>query len=114
MAHVESRWEAGALSVVGARGLTQLMPATAERAAAALGMEAPASPALFDPALSLRLGAAELGRLLKVFDGRRAPAVAAYNAGQAQARLWLDACGGACTERTGNPTKGSGSVALAP
>jgi len=98
VAHVESRWEDAAVSVVGARGLSQLMPATARRAAESLGLDRVEPDALFDPALSLRLGAAELARLLEAFGGRRAPTVAAYNAGEAQARLWLESCGDACRD----------------
>ncbi|MCG6963202.1 MAG: lytic transglycosylase domain-containing protein [Acidobacteria bacterium] len=94
----ESRWDPDALSVVGARGLTQLMPATAAAAAAAGDSALPEPQELFDPEVSLRLGAAELARLLGEFEGRRAPAVAAYNAGEAQARLWLEDCGADCTE----------------
>jgi len=94
----ESRWKLKARSRVGARGLTQLMPATAVRIAASLGLKPPARDALFDPTISLRLGAAELARLLKAFHGRRAPAIAAYNAGEAQAKLWLDTCGPACSD----------------
>ena len=45
----------------------------------------------------LRLGATELGRLIETFGGRWAPAVAAYNAGEVQASLWLDQCGPDCT-----------------
>jgi len=92
----ESRWRPTALSRVGARGLTQLMPATARRIAASRGLDI-SDDELFDPGMSLRLGSAELGRLLKVFDGRWAPAVAAYNAGQAQARLWLASCPEPCS-----------------
>jgi soluble lytic murein transglycosylase-like protein len=94
----ESRWDPRALSAVGARGLVQLMPATAVAVAASIGEPTPAADDLFDPRISLRLGAAELGRLVKVFDGRRAPAVAAYNAGEVQARVWLDQCGSGCTD----------------
>ena len=53
---------------------------------------------LFDPEISLTLGAAELARLLDVFEGRLAPAVAAYNAGEVQAKLWLDQCGPKCDD----------------
>ena len=34
---------------------------------------------------------------VETFGGRWAPAVAAYNAGEVQARLWLDQCGPGCT-----------------
>jgi soluble lytic murein transglycosylase-like protein len=95
----ESRWDPRAQSAVGARGLAQLMPATAQGVAARLGRPLPGPDELFDPRTNLILAAAELGRLLELFGGRRAPAVAAYNAGEAQARLWLAQCGGAsCTD----------------
>ncbi len=94
----ESHWKNRALSRVGARGLTQLMPATARRIATSIGLKPPTAEGLFDPAVALRLGAHELARLLKAFGGRRAPAVAAYNAGEAQAKLWLDSCGTDCPD----------------
>lgn len=98
VAREESRWNPRALSVVGARGLVQLMPATAAAVADRLGMPAPTHADLFDPLTSLRLGAAELGRLVAEFDGRMAPAIAAYNAGGPQARLWLAQCGPNCSD----------------
>ncbi len=86
------------VSKVGARGLMQLMPATAIAAGAANGRPQITPDDLFEPFISLDLGAAELGRLLAVFGGNRAAAVAAYNAGEAQAKLWLDQCGDGCSE----------------
>jgi len=97
VAREESRWEPRALSAVGARGLVQLMPSTAVAVAANSGLPTPSADDLFDPSLNLRLGATELGRLVETFGGRWAPAVAAYNAGEVQARLWLDQCGSECT-----------------
>jgi soluble lytic murein transglycosylase-like protein len=97
VAREESRWEPRALSAVGARGLVQLMPSTAVAVAVSSGLPAPSPDDLFDPNLNLRLGATELGRLIEIFGGRWAPAVAAYNAGEVQARLWLDQCGSECT-----------------
>jgi soluble lytic murein transglycosylase len=98
VAREESRWDVHALSAVGARGLVQLMPATAIAVAARVGAPEPTRDDLFDPGISLELGAVELGRLVEVFGGRRAPAVAAYNAGEAQAKLWLEQCGVGCNE----------------
>jgi len=98
VAREESRWDARALSAVGARGLVQLMPATAVSVAERTGRPRPTREDLFDPSVNLELGAAELGRLVEVFGGLRAPAIAAYNAGEMQAKLWLDQCGSGCTE----------------
>jgi soluble lytic murein transglycosylase-like protein/tetratricopeptide (TPR) repeat protein len=98
VAREESRWDPGAVSAVGARGLVQLMPATAAGVAERIGRAKPTGGDLFDPETSLDLGAAELARLLEVFDGRLGPVVAAYNAGEIQARLWLDQCGPACDD----------------
>jgi soluble lytic murein transglycosylase-like protein len=98
LAREESRWDPRAVSRVGARGLLQLMPATAAAVAARRGLPEPSPEQLFDPVLSLDLGAAELARLLAALGGNRAAAVAAYNAGEPQARLWLEECGPACTE----------------
>ena len=96
VAREESRWEAAAISGVGARGLMQVMPGTGAEVAARRGLPPPAPEALLDPELSLELGALELGRLYGAFDGQLAPVVAAYNAGEAQARLWLAECGAPC------------------
>jgi len=97
VAREESRWDPRALSAVGARGLVQLMPTTAIAVAATCDLPKPSADDLFDPGLNLRIGATELGRLIETFGGRWAPAVAAYNAGEIQARLWLDQCGSDCT-----------------
>jgi len=98
VAREESRWNPDVVSKVGARGLMQLMPATAVATGAANSRPEIVPDDLFEPFISLDLGAAELGRLLAVFNGNRAAAVAAYNAGEAQARLWLDQCGDPCSE----------------
>ncbi len=96
VAREESRWDPGAVSAVGARGLVQLMPSTAAAVADRIGLAKPSGDDLFDPEISLELGAAEIGRLLEVFGGRLGPVVAAYNAGEIQAKLWLDQCGPDC------------------
>jgi len=68
----ESNFNPNAKSGVGAKGLTQLMDATAR----GLGV----SDSL-DPAQSLEGGAKFLGGLLKQFKGNESLALAAYNAG---------------------------------
>ncbi len=97
LAREESRWSPVAVSAVGARGLVQLLPETATAVARRLQRPQPAATDLFDPAVSLDLGAAEVARLLAEYDGRWAPAVAAYNAGEAQATMWLADCGDDCS-----------------
>ncbi len=98
VAREESRWDARAVSAVGARGLVQLMPATAVAVARRIGEPEPTAEDLFEAPINLTLGASELARLIEVFGGRRAPAIAAYNAGETQARLWLEQCGAGCSD----------------
>lgn len=67
----ESRWRTGAVSPVGARGLTQLMPGTARQ----MGVD----PS--DPHANLEGGARYLRMQLDAFGGDVEKALAAYNAG---------------------------------
>lgn len=87
----ESLFRVDAESSAGARGLMQLRAGTAQGAAARLGSAGPGNPDLLDPRTNIRLGAAELARLLERYDGGIAPALAAYNAGPAAADRWLPA-----------------------
>lgn len=77
IAHVESRHNPDAVSPAGARGLMQVMPATARR----FGVTAP-QLALRNPAVSLQVGSAYLKTLQKRFDNELVLVVAAYNAGE--------------------------------
>ena len=70
----ESRWNAGAVSRVGARGLTQLMPGTARQ----MGVNPQ------DPNANLEGGARYLRLQLDAFEGDIERALAAYNAGPAR------------------------------
>jgi soluble lytic murein transglycosylase-like protein len=69
----ESAYRPDAVSEKGARGLMQLMPATAER----FGVTDP-----HDPRQNLRGGTRYLHELLKLFNNDLRLAVAAYNAGE--------------------------------
>jgi soluble lytic murein transglycosylase len=84
----ESRYDREALSPAAARGLTQLTMPTAQRVALQIDIGRIAPEDLYRPEVSAALGAAYLGTLLKEFQGIDFLAVAAYNAGEPQARLW--------------------------
>ena len=69
----ESKYDSKAVSPVGAKGLMQMMPATAER----FGLKDP-----FDPTANVEAGTKYLKWLLKRFDGDVSLALAGYNAGE--------------------------------
>ncbi len=85
--HQESRWDAGAVSVAGALGLTQVIPPTAAAIAAALGEDGFGTADLFRPATAIRFGAFYLGAQLERF-GVAHHALAAYNGGPENAARW--------------------------
>ncbi len=90
----ESNFNTEALSPVGARGLMQLMPATAQAVAHQLGDGSVNLAALStDPAYNMRLGTAYLGGLLTIFGGAMPYAIAGYNAGPSRVADWLAANG---------------------
>lgn len=80
----ESGFDSEALSWVGATGLMQLMPATADDEARRLGV---AVGDLLEPQKNLLLGVSHLSRLLERFK-RVDWAVAAYNAGSGSVGRW--------------------------
>ena len=85
VARQESGLVAHAMSPRGAVGVLQILPSTARLHAKALGLSS--SPDLEDPELNLRLGARELGTLIRRF-GAVEPALAAYNGGLTRVRGW--------------------------
>jgi soluble lytic murein transglycosylase len=85
----ESSFDTGVVSPVGARGLMQLMPATAAAVAKKLGQFAPLPSLTSDPALNIQLGTAYLHDLMIQFGGAVPLAVAAYNAGPNRVVDWL-------------------------
>lgn len=86
----ESSFRADARSPAGAEGLLQLLPATAERVSALLGVAGGAGTRLRDPETNVTVGAHYLSLLLARF-GEPAVAVAAYNAGPRPAAEWATA-----------------------
>ncbi|MGB0682354.1 MAG: lytic transglycosylase domain-containing protein [Magnetovibrionaceae bacterium] len=75
VAHVESDFNPRALSPAGARGVMQIMPATA------LGEYGIEADALWHPRLNIRMGLHFLKRLIHRYQGRTDLALSYYNGG---------------------------------
>ena len=88
----ESGFDDAIISPAGARGLMQLMPATASTVARGLAIPVSIPALTEDPAYNMRLGTAYLQSLLQQF-GSIPLAVAAYNAGPRRVNDWLTANG---------------------
>ncbi|SMG57064.1 lytic transglycosylase domain-containing protein [Paraburkholderia susongensis] len=76
---VESGFNRRAVSPAGARGLMQLMPATAQ----GFGVSN-----VYDPVQNVAAGTLYLGQMLRQFSGNLSYALAAYNAGEANVRTY--------------------------
>ena len=95
----ESRFEPTARSAVGAVGLLQIMPYTAEALAERAGVgEILAGPlddaTLAEPRVNIAIAARLNADLLELFDGARLPVIASYNAGEDRAGEWWAAARG--------------------
>ncbi|MDH5674250.1 MAG: lytic transglycosylase domain-containing protein [Myxococcales bacterium] len=86
---VESIFNRRIVSYAGAVGLMQIMPATGRRIADQLGVEGFEVPDLLDPQTNLNFSAWYLASLLRRFDGRLPLAIASYNGGPHNVRLWM-------------------------
>ncbi|MYD96605.1 MAG: lytic transglycosylase domain-containing protein [Gammaproteobacteria bacterium] len=84
----ESAFNPRARSPAGARGLMQLMPATARSVADRIRDRRPSTEDLLRPDTSVRLGAHHLAGLMSRYDGHRVLAIAAYNAGESRIDRW--------------------------
>jgi len=80
LAHTESNFNPRALSPKGARGVLQIMPATAR------GEYGIAADRLWDPRTNIRLGLHFLKRLQRRYGGRTDLALSHYNGGSAVGR----------------------------
>jgi soluble lytic murein transglycosylase len=83
----ESSYYPRAVSRAGARGLMQLMPATAQPLAENRGLAFRNGSLLDEPGANLQIGASFLAGLVREFGDPRL-ALAAYNAGPKRARQW--------------------------
>ena len=93
IARQESAFNPAAISSAGARGLLQLMPATAQLMAKAVGLPYSQARLTTDPAYNAALGAAFLGRLHDSFGGSFVMTFAAYNAGPSRVKSWVEKYG---------------------
>ena len=92
IARQESAFDPTAQSPVGARGLMQLMPATAAATARKFGVEYEPGR-LTDATYNARLGSAHLTELMENWRGSYILTFASYNAGPGNVRKWIEAYG---------------------
>ncbi len=84
----ESRFVKSAKSSVGASGLMQIMPGTANYVAKKIGMNGFTVASLNDIRTNITLGTQYLNMVLANLGGSQTLATAAYNAGPGRPRLW--------------------------
>ncbi|MCG8464081.1 MAG: lytic transglycosylase domain-containing protein [Xanthomonadales bacterium] len=85
----ESALRTDAISGAGARGLMQLMPATARQVARGLGVPFPGKKGLLQAQPNLQLGTAYFAQLMQRFTNSPMLAAGAYNAGPHIVDRWL-------------------------
>jgi len=93
IARQESAFNPSAVSHAGARGLLQLMPATAKVVAKAAGMPYSLDRLTTDAGYNATIGAAHLAELVGGFNGSYIMSFAAYNAGRSRVSKWVQQYG---------------------
>ena len=93
IARQESAFDPTAISHAGARGLMQMMPATARETARRANLPFDWPRLGRDARYSAQMGAAHLNDLLKDWRGSYILTFAAYNAGSGNVKRWIDAYG---------------------
>jgi soluble lytic murein transglycosylase len=93
IARQESELNPEAVSPAGARGVMQLMPATAEQVARRLGLRYDRGRLTRDALYNARLGTTYMAEMLERYGGATILAAAAYNAGPHRVDAWLAANG---------------------
>jgi soluble lytic murein transglycosylase len=86
---VESIYNRRIVSYAGAVGLMQIMPTTGRRIALQLGKSEYAVSDLLDPTTNVQMAAWYLRSLIDRFDGRLPLAIASYNGGPHNVRVWM-------------------------
>ncbi|HEU0277002.1 MAG TPA: transglycosylase SLT domain-containing protein [Rhodanobacteraceae bacterium] len=85
----ETAWQTDARSGADARGLMQLLPATAQQVARRSGLPYAGAASLYDPAINIPLGTQYLAHMADRYDDSPWLATAAYNAGPGNVTRWL-------------------------
>lgn len=93
MLRQESGFHPRAVSSAGARGLMQIMPATARRVARGLRLPYSRVRLIEDPEYNLTIGRSYIETLLERYNGSYVLALAAYNAGPNRVRRWIERFG---------------------
>ncbi|WP_337262473.1 MULTISPECIES: murein transglycosylase [unclassified Serratia (in: enterobacteria)] len=90
IARQESAWNPKAQSPVGATGLMQVMPRTAQHTVEMYSIPGYSSPSqLFDPKTNINIGTSYLESVYQQFGRNRILSSAAYNAGPSRVNTWL-------------------------
>lgn len=89
----ESSFDRAAVSHANARGMMQLMPATARETSGKLGVSYDLGRLTTDPQYNIMLGSHYFARLMDQWGGYAPLAVASYNAGSGNVRKWIAANG---------------------
>lgn len=87
---MESRFLTTAVSHVGAVGLMQLMPDTAQKIAEELKVGPVTRDDLFNPEANIKYGMYFLANRVRDFNGTWFPAICSYNAGPGPVKSWLE------------------------
>ncbi|HTP77363.1 MAG TPA: lytic transglycosylase domain-containing protein [Rhizomicrobium sp.] len=89
----ETEFDPDSVSRAGARGLMQLMPASARADAVRAGLAWRPNDLTADPNYNIQLGMAEFQSYVNGWDGSLVLAIASYNAGPGNVKRWLAANG---------------------
>ncbi len=89
----ESRFDHQAVSSAGARGLMQVMPATAKQVAGKMGISHQTDWLIARPDHNIKLGSRYIAQMLDRYGNNYAMALAAYNAGPGRVDKWINIYG---------------------
>lgn len=91
IARQESAWNPEVISPAGAKGLMQVMPATAKHVADKFTIDAYTSDQqLLEPEMNIKIGTTYLESLQQDYANNRIFSTAAYNAGPSRVKMWRD------------------------